>query len=123
MSTNTPITKYRWVSAYHWFEEQFLEVNGVEGEVRAAISSLVRNADPEYIEQYFGSQMEEEGYYNEILEDLCPDCGEVIELSEAAQCFECKQWFHTVTNCIDRDSYYKDPMCYSCQEIKESLHL
>lgn len=115
---SSPATEYRWVSAYHWFEEQFLELNGIEGEVRAAISSLVRNADPEYIEQYFGAQMSEDGYYDEYLVERCPECGDKIKLDDAMQCPECLDWFHDVHECINTD----ESACWSCIEIEEALH-
>lgn len=57
---------YRWVSPYHWFEEQFLDKHGVHGEVRATVSTLVRMLDADVLEDYFSSEMIEDGYYKTI---------------------------------------------------------
>lgn len=117
MSTNEPLTKHKWVSVYHWIEEKYSETD-----IPSDIFILLRSVDEDIIEQYYGSEMSDDGYYDEILEDECPECQQVIKLEDAAQCIECEGWFHGNMDCIDMDSYYKDPICYSCQEMKESIH-
>lgn len=78
--------QYRWATAHDWLREKY--------DIPEEVWCLLDQVDSDTIQDYFQSEMDEDGYFDALIGN-CAECGFPADEKTGYKCHHCGRMFHT----------------------------